>query len=948
MRSIFTYPNNPGTQYIDPNYYGDSSSGFYQRIERLRSGNYKPWAGTAPLMNTTAIANMIGRYYAAHDQQNGNDNISLESLWQYPTHAHSMREKMWPVTTYTVGSDNGYAFKMLSNPGGPHHSLVEGESIKIRDATIDAGLNTDTPVKYASQVGPTQLIIQSYNDTLGYITNDTSGISILGGHTSDVVTTYDAYDKVLKDEGDDWIDSIVPLPFVKSGLNFYEENFAEANPDDTLGPPYDYGTWGLVMKLHPDVLPNGSSLVTGNKVTFVGDWGRDPARQLHGIVDNYPYGSGYVNGFEIQHHGQIKYDFYVKKIDTYTYHCYEDAGLTHRLHKDITGRRHYSNTGGLPVFSEYDKTIGDDIKQWYYSNDDTIEQWAYGFNYMYSEHDITTTNTDFFLENISFADNKLWTGTPNGANSLRTGGHQYLRANPRGWCYIRLHVDPFSVSETNLRANQSLYYSSPSVNADSNGNTGSRGIGFERDGLDGSGAIYTVDTGQLFFYEFDSATEQFTFYEREFDVNAVGGSGNAREDTPIASFTTGTLESAPGVLQHDTFRIECEFAQPIHIQPHVTYAGAFSTYLNDYGIMYAYEAADDMRVFRADDIQINGDPYYEVDTDYIAIYGDQRYYNLTGPDTYTPGARWLPLVWWEPGTELKNVEPDEYIIADSMISLDSNGRLSALESDPAVIPYGSPLRGKFRTNTERSFWLTSALDTYTVPAPTPLELEDIWDTADQWLDTGYDPDKVWAYDICPRSATVTVAQPSSTNLSQNGTKYVRSANYAKFQLEVEYPPLTAEQFKQLFGVAQAARGQTVPFYFKLVYNDKHIMFGETKPAWTHSVHYLNDVTAGDKLVTLHGFPSNSDGAIDSGDLLIAEVNANGHLSTAINSADSNIFGEVKARVAYPYVQNKPTGSRVYNRPFWAVVTLADDNFIYSVDYDDFYRVKVVFDLDEWK
>jgi hypothetical protein len=42
------------------------------------------------------------------------------------------------------------------------------------------------------------------------------------------------------------------------------------------------------------------------------------------------------------------------------------------------------------------------------------------------------------------------------------------------------------------------------------------------------------------------------------------------------------------------------------------------------------------------------------------------------------------------------------------------------------------------------------------------------------------------------------------------------------------------------------------------------------------------------------------------------------------------------------------GNFLYKNPFHAVVTLADDNFNYSVDQNNYYYVTVMFDLDNWK
>ena len=55
-------------------------------------------------------------------------------------------------------------------------------------------------------------------------------------------------------------------------------------------------------------------------------------------------------------------------------------------------------------------------------------------------------------------------------------------------------------------------------------------------------------------------------------------------------------------------------------------------------------------------------------------------------------------------------------------------------------------------------------------------------------------------------------QPSTTNMSQNGRKYVRSSGFVKTKLEVNYTNLTKAEFQELHADAQAARGQAAMFY----------------------------------------------------------------------------------------------------------------------------------------
>jgi hypothetical protein len=885
MKSIFTYPDNSGTNWIDPNYYGDANSGFYQRIERLRSGNYKAWAGTAPLMNTTSIISILGRYYEAHDVQNGNENINLHSLWYYPTFAFSMREKMWPVTTYRVDAENGVAYRELVSD--KKHAIPDNAHMVIKDATIHPVLNYDFALDnygnhlYADVKDDYTIRVNYYN---GWIPGNPPptqpfqrDLQIIGEPIGSSYTYVDQFD--VQQTG----------PWEKHTAFVQRLDF-------DVTPSVESGYSALVLKLMPSAYPSGANLNTGERIKLVGQWGNDPTHKQYNrgsagdtnVIDDLTTA---LNGYT---------ELYVEKLDNWTYQLYADSGLSVPLL--CSGGSYSIDRIGYGIPRKISSVSG--VTDWW-TSPSVYYKW-YDFR--------TETNpTDVLLEDIDLT---TWVTT----DGLVNGAGQWLRAQTTGWAYLR--VNAFSTPNniaTEYPYPHTDYYSSPAVSTG-----GTVEIQYDPDSASGPGAVFE----HLFFYEYDYTTKSITFYESEWS--------DPNNKTPIASFTANAGHA---------FRLMIYKPRGATVVPLYDNGGYED---NTPGLLEPYETADDMKVFLDPHIDLNtGAPFYEVDTDYIALYGDVSYKHRTGPSTYTPCARWLNT-YFRPGTSTQTLTPEEYLLSDDLIELDSNGRLQNLQTDPNIIPYGSGLRGKFVDGGERTFWMTNCADTYTDPAPTPLELEEVWDTADEWLNNGYDPNKVWAEDICPRSASISVFQPSSSTLSQNGTKYVRSANYAKFKLEVEYPPLTKEQFKVLFASAQRARGQTVPFYFKLVYNGKHIMFGENNTEWPFPVRHLYDVAPGEKLITVQGFPSNYADAITAGDLIIAEQNANGDLSTAINSSDANIFGELKVRIAYPFVEQRYAGQQVYDYPYWAIVTLADDSFNYAVDYDGFYRVKVVFDLDEWK
>jgi len=87
MRSIFTYPNNSATYYIDPVYWSsnianpfDGNDGWWKRTDDLRLGNYLPWVETPDFGSTEEIAKAMGSYEMGYWKP---ANISSEELGMY-------------------------------------------------------------------------------------------------------------------------------------------------------------------------------------------------------------------------------------------------------------------------------------------------------------------------------------------------------------------------------------------------------------------------------------------------------------------------------------------------------------------------------------------------------------------------------------------------------------------------------------------------------------------------------------------------------------------------------------------------------------------------------------------------------------------------------------------------------------------------------------------------
>jgi hypothetical protein len=340
------------------------------------------------------------------------------------------------------------------------------------------------------------------------------------------------------------------------------------------------------------------------------------------------------------------------------------------------------------------------------------------------------------------------------------------------------------------------------------------------------------------------------------------------------------------------------------------------------------------------------EPYpYEIDTVRIIMPGNISYSYQDVSNNKVYAAQVQPTQYWKAGATTSTYYSNSgETAADFEVTVDGLGKLNSV-----TLVSGDGPEGRYATGEDILLPIVALANQYVAPVPTPAELADVWDTEDQWLNTGFDSTKEWPALWKPESASITVAQPSSTTVSQAGTKYVRQAGFTKWTLEVSYPPMPVEDFQQYHAVVQAARGQTVPFYFRLQYPDGNILWANMDQAGTPTtVLFREDVSAGETTALLEGFAGNQVNAFKAGEVIIHGSGAiNGNLMTVLNTVNANAFGEAKIRTAYPF-NTSTAGNPVYKNPYHVIVTLADDDFVYTVGTDGLYRMSVKFTLDEWK
>jgi len=337
---------------------------------------------------------------------------------------------------------------------------------------------------------------------------------------------------------------------------------------------------------------------------------------------------------------------------------------------------------------------------------------------------------------------------------------------------------------------------------------------------------------------------------------------------------------------------------------------------------------------------------YRVASVDINMYGNRTYMQRTGDATYVNNAQLDDQTYQVAGYPGPTASYKHW--PDTTVSTDSNGRVSGFSFD-------TEFPGAFPQQEDILFKVENVPDTYTPPAQSIASQQDNWDLDDAWTDSSYvggSGKKQWPTHVSPSSAQITLNSPTIVNKSQNGIKYARKSGFTKWLLDVEYPPMTKEEFQIFHGVAQAAQGQAIPFIFQLKNKDGNNILWKDWSQNTDGTLYpifKEDMNAGDTTALFEGFASDANKAFTRGEVISLDGgNDNGDLHTVLTDVDANAYGEAKIRVTYPVKGSNNKGDSAYKKPAGCVVTLASNDFNYTTDANGYYLVSVSFELDNYK
>ena len=496
------------------------------------------------------------------------------------------------------------------------------------------------------------------------------------------------------------------------------------------------------------------------------------------------------------------------------------------------------------------------------------------------------------------------------------------------------------------------------------------------------GYKYTKSTGNLEILTDPTGT----FVSRDASVlTATNGSGNITGNIKIIDFWTYRNES-PGTfgtgLTKQTAIIP---ASGTNVGGIFWHGATADTSLTPVSPLTHPLASESSTLYQGDKTTNNDNEnfdklIYQLAGNNIRSPGRNSYFYQDTNNNSQPGAVYDFTKFWRPGqtshftptyittpTATPNVNSSGFLTGTSdldgfpkrgLFTLAGLGLTSTKTTTGVDILSGSPAKPATHVIEKVGlFPINAQADEYVTPTP---YAPDVFDTDDEWVDTGFtDTHKLWPKHVTPSSIKFTVNQPTSTAVSQSGIKYARTSGVAKYQLEVNYAPMSASDWKQFEVLALAAQGQSMPFYFDLrnytnnMGSTVHLFYNERtdsqNTAVTNNLRIKDPVSAGGKLILLEGLQANQTKVFERGDVIIGPRNGNGNLYYVINdNPTSNKFGEVKARVAYGPRQAKDGDTRMFRNPSHVVVTLGEDSYEFSRNADGFYRASFRFDFDEFK
>lgn len=208
---------------------------------------------------------------------------------------------------------------------------------------------------------------------------------------------------------------------------------------------------------------------------------------------------------------------------------------------------------------------------------------------------------------------------------------------------------------------------------------------------------------------------------------------------------------------------------------------------------------------------------------------------------------------------------------------------------------------------------------------------------------------VWPDHIKPQSITLGVVQPTSSTRAQNGKKYVRSFNYAKHGLTVNYPPMTAEDFQPFYAAMMVLKGDYGLCWFNLLGTDGEKIlfpfFGNSAMTPLANTTYTVGTGALITDVVLKNLPVSTTEPIPAGSVISGLGRNYGHIQTVINCTDSDAGGLATVTLAHPLAETVTVDDAVDVDPTRVMVSMTDNTFQTNIQTIKYYGFSIEFEFD---
>jgi hypothetical protein len=245
-----------------------------------------------------------------------------------------------------------------------------------------------------------------------------------------------------------------------------------------------------------------------------------------------------------------------------------------------------------------------------------------------------------------------------------------------------------------------------------------------------------------------------------------------------------------------------------------------------------------------------------------------------------------------------------------------------------------------------------------IGSPTPVYDPEngVFDTHDSWADAGYTAghEKYWPTHVMPKSAVFRTEQPTRVTTSQSMVRYARSTGNIRYAIDLEYPPMTLEQYAPFRAVIEACQGQwnVIELPMSILLDNplgtSHQLVTEVN---TYEPDPLNPkMAAGASVLYFEGLAANDPVAIEQGQFIRiynTDALANGAICMALHNAASNSYGETAVRITHPIKAALEDYVGGTLRPSSVVVSLNSDTHEVNIDTAMYYTMKISFTLTGW-